>query len=242
MGDTIETVLFDVGETLLGPRESFGEVYSRVLAPHGIDRSPEEFDRAIRSSWLEMERLVRPGTDRYDAFPGGERGYWLQFVRGVLERVGLQGPRDGRAEEVLDSLRDAFKDVDAWTVYEDVVPTLRRLQEDGAILGVVSNWDSRLPSVLERLGLARFFRNVTVSSLVGAEKPDPAIFLSALEALQADPASTLHVGDLPEVDGAGAEAAGLRAVLVDRRGRLDPALGAFRDLRPIPEMVRRSRD
>ena len=52
------------------------------------------------------------------------------------------------------------------------------------------------------------------SALFGAEKPDPAIFRAALEALRVAPGEALYVGDLYEVDVLGANAAGIPAVLL----------------------------
>jgi hypothetical protein len=49
---------------------------------------------------------------------------------------------------------------------------------------------------------------VVDSALFGAEKPDPAIFRAALDALGVDPGEALYVGDLYEVDVLGARAAG----------------------------------
>jgi putative hydrolase of the HAD superfamily len=142
---------------------------------------------------------------------------------------------------VLDALRNAFRHREAWEVFDDVVPTLEALRTDGVRLGVVSNWDSRLPSVLERLGLAAFFGTITVSSVEGVEKPDPRIFERALGRLGASAPSSIYVGDLPEIDLEGARAAGLFGVLVDRDGRLDPSLGAMPDLRGLPAIVRHGR-
>jgi putative hydrolase of the HAD superfamily len=231
------TVLFDVGETLIGPQESFGAIYARVLEPLGLERPVEAFDEALREQWEEMNRMVPPGTDRYALFPGGERGYWLRFAQGAIDRVGGGPMPEDFAERVLDALRDAFKSRDAWLIYDDVVPTLETLLDAGVRMGVVSNWDTRLPNVLERLDLGRFFESVIVSSVEGVEKPDPLIFRRALTSLGAEAATTMHVGDLPEVDLAGAEAAGIRGVLVDRKGRLDPALDALPDLTGLVPMV-----
>jgi FMN phosphatase YigB (HAD superfamily) len=51
------------------------------------------------------------------------------------------------------------------------------------------------------------------------EKPDPRLFRLALEQARADPARTVHVGDLYHVDVVGARNAGLReGVLFDMAG------------------------
>jgi putative hydrolase of the HAD superfamily len=52
------------------------------------------------------------------------------------------------------------------------------------------------------------------SALVGVEKPDPAIFRAALDALGVAPGEALYVGDLYDVDVVGARAAGMEAVLL----------------------------
>jgi len=231
------TVFFDVGETLIGPQESFGAIYARVLGPLGLERPVEAFEKALGEQWEEMNRIIPPGADRYTVFPGGERGYWLRFAQGAIDRVAGGSMPEDFAEQVLDALRDAFKSREAWVIYDDVVPTLEALKNAGVRLGVVSNWDTRLPEVLERLDLARFFESVIVSSVERVEKPDPLIFERALASLDAEAATTIHVGDLPEIDLAGAEAAGIRGVLIDRKGTIDPELGALTDLKDLLPMV-----
>ncbi len=99
-------------------------------------------------------------------------------------------------------------------------------------LGVVSNWDHRLPTVLEELGLARFFGSVTYSQKAGVEKPDPRIFLQALDELAVEPAATVHVGNSPLEDVEGAVAAGMGALHLLRSGG-----GDLRDLSSLPERV-----
>ncbi|MBZ5638390.1 MAG: HAD-IA family hydrolase [Acidobacteriia bacterium] len=231
-------VLLDAGETLFGPRESFGAVYSRVLAPMGLVRSAEVFESAIRESWREMDREVPPGTDRYAFFDGGEDGYWLRFARGAIDRAAGAPMPCGFAESALAPLREAFRDPAAWHVFPDVRPALSEIRHAGGRLAVVSNWDSRLPYLLEVLDLDDLFDAVAGSHMLGVEKPNPRIFRSAIEALGADPRLTLHVGDLPETDLDGARSTGIDGVLVDRRCRLTPGPGVIADFEPLPRIVR----
>lgn len=100
----------------------------------------------------------------------------------------------------------------------DVLPALDALRSAGVRLGVVSNWDCSLAGVLDELGVGDRFGAVSVSALVGAAKPDPRIFAHALERLGVPAEEALHCGDRPRYDCAGARAAGLRAVVVDRAG------------------------
>ena len=106
------------------------------------------------------------------------------------------------------------------------------LRGRGLGLAVVSNFDSRLPPLLDALGLAPFFDAVACSGAVGAAKPDGAIFAHALAALGVDAHEALHVGDSRVNDYDGARAAGIEALLVDRSMTTSRA-GAIPDLRGI---------
>lgn len=229
-------VLLDAGETLIGPRESFGAVYARVVAELGVERPAETWERALRAAWLDTARIVPAGEDRYAHYAGGEAEYWRRFVERALAGVsGVDRPA-ALAAAAVDPLREAFREPSAWRVYEDVVPTLEALHAMGARLAVVSNWDSRLPALLDGLGLARHFAAIVVSHLEGVEKPRPEPFLRAVARLGARPEDALHVGDTPELDGAGAAAAGIACVLVDRHGRTGRPR-ALPDLSPLPEIA-----
>src|SRR4029079_11100179 len=109
-------------------------------------------------------------------------------------------------------------------------PALQHLAEAGVKLAVVANWDVSLHDVLERVGLARGFEAVVTAAAVGAAKPDPRPFAVALECLGVEASQCLHVGDDASTDVAGAEAAGMSALLVDRSARTAGALADLTEL------------
>ena len=113
--------------------------------------------------------------------------------------------------------------------FSDTQPALAELRRLGLRLVCVSNWDCALPGVLARCGLAGFLDGVVTSAVVGARKPDPAIFAAALEVAGCEPAEALHVGDTPAEDVDGARAAGIGALLIGRDGGGDiESLAAIR--------------
>jgi putative hydrolase of the HAD superfamily len=231
-------VLLDVGETLIGPRRSYGAVYAEVLGELGVDLPEKEFERAIRLVAAGVQSGLPPGADRFSHATADEDGFWLGFAREVLRRVTGRDPGEPFARRALERLRGRFADPAAWTVFPDVGPALFALRDAGHRLAVVSNWDSRLPALLDRLGLAASFDEIVVSALERVEKPDPRIFFRALERLGASPGEALHAGNSRELDVAGARAAGIAAVLIDRGDA--PAPGALRDLRHLPGLARTS--
>lgn len=214
----IAGVGLDATGTLFEPRDLGGE-YARVLARHGIELEPARLARLVPEVWRELACLADPRRDRFLAHPGGARGFWRDVLDRLLERADAPPASPFAAAE----LYERFAEAGAWRVFPDVVPALERLRGAGLRLAVISNWDQRLPRLLEALDLAARFDAVVVSSAVGVEKPHPAIFAAAAERLGADPERLLHVGDRRLEDVEGALGAGWRALLLDRRGGGDLA-------------------
>jgi putative hydrolase of the HAD superfamily len=113
-----------------------------------------------------------------------------------------------------------------FTAFPDARALLERARAAEVGVIVVSNWDVSLVEVLERTGLAPLLDGVVVSAAVGAAKPSPEIFARALELAGAAAEDCLHVGDSLAEDVAGARAAGVEAVLLDRAGDAAAADGA----------------
>jgi putative hydrolase of the HAD superfamily len=102
-----------------------------------------------------------------------------------------------------------------------VPESLAILRSLGLRLAVVSNSDGTVDRMLRDTSLRQYLDAVIDSAVVGCEKPDPEIFRHALRALDANPATTLHVGDLYDADVVGARRAGLHALLLDPFGDWD---------------------
>ena len=228
-------VLFDIGDTLISPRGSYGAIYHRVLGDLGLGFSLEQLERCLPETAEEMTRSIPPGTDRFSFFPGGEAEYWKRFSWGVYRKLAGTPVEARLGRTMMDRLAEAFLLPEAWVVYDDVEPVLGELRRDGFRLGVVSNWDSRLPRLLENLGLAAFFETIGVSHLERIEKPDPLLFHRVLDRLGARPDQALHVGNLPDVDIDGARAAGIDGLLRDRSGTNEDAVV---DLLDLPRLAR----
>lgn len=129
----------------------------------------------------------------------------------------------------------------SFRAYADAAPALESLRARGLRLVCVSNWDCSLPDVLARVGLAGLLDGVVASATTGARKPDPAIFIRGLELAGCDAAEALAVGDTPEEDLAGARAAGIPALLIDRSGgarRAPPGDSAITSLSEISDHLR----
>lgn len=131
-----------------------------------------------------------------------------------------------RFDAYFDEIYRAFRGTRGWELYPETIDVLRRLRREGIRLGIISNFDSRLLDVLDALNINEFFDTITISSREGAAKPDPRIFMAALQKHDCPASSALHVGDSLQSDVGGAMAAGMRAVWIDRGESLASVDGA----------------
>ena len=223
----LRAVLLDATGTLIELSRPLGATYSAVARQYGTRLDADVLEDAFRTAFADTAPMAFPGRRGADLHRA-ERSWW----REVVERVtgGAGGFADFDA--YFDRLFAHYADAGAWRVYPEVPDVLATLRARGVALAVVSNFDSRLSSLLEALGLATFFDAVVCSGEVGVAKPDRAIFAHALAALGVQAPQALHVGDSRKADYDGARAAGIDALLVDRRAVAAPP-GTILDLRGI---------
>ena len=207
----VHAVVFDLDGTLLDRRRSFvrfvrdqRERFAHVL--ESVD--PEHYVRTL----VELDR------DGYS--PRRE------LFTGIVEQFELPATS---AEVLLNDYRAGFPG--ACLLFPDASHTLSSLRAFGLKLGLITNGSVRMQSrKLECLALSPMFDTILISDAEGVSKPDRRIFLRALEKLGADPARAVFVGDHPEVDVAGARAAGMRAVW-----RRDPLVSGIVDADAVIE-------
>jgi putative hydrolase of the HAD superfamily len=214
MSSRLTTILFDAAGTLIYLPQSVGTHYREVALRFGFDFSAQRLDEAFVVAWKAAPPRQKASGPR----PDDDKGWWCSLVREVMTAVASPAERETFPfEAYFETLYSHFTAPGVWLAYPETKEVLATLQSRGYQLGVVSNFDRRLHPILSQLDLGRFFTSVIISSEVGVEKPDPAIFARALAALHATPDETLHVGDDPEKDW-GARKAGLRVFELQRPG------------------------
>jgi len=179
----------------------------------------------LEPPWISLrERIPAEVSDeRLVAALRAEMTYYREHAHEGRDGQSLAELRERCAVLVSEQLGfeisvDALVDGIRFSAYPDAAPALSRLRDRGLRLIAVSNWDCSLPRVLERCGLEPMLDGTVTSAEAGARKPDPAIFSVALELAGCEPGQALHVGDTAEEDVAGARAAGIRPLLIDRDG------------------------
>ena len=231
----VQAVFFDFYETLCFHRHSLEENLERIAERYGVEVNWERCETA-------MERLFA-GTSA----PAPTTDYSLlelsitvmlrecEFIR----EVGIERHVEQIAWELLQSGHYLFA-ANSATLYDDAVPTLQRFRDEGFKLAIVSNWDTPLEPLTERLGIADYFDAIIASHdvRVRSEKPDPHIFNSALAAVGVSAEEVVHVGDTYAADIVGAKGVGIRPILLDRDGtQTGRWQETIQSLAELPEML-----
>lgn len=211
-------VLFDAVGTLFDLRAPVGEIYLERARRHGLESSDPDLAAKLSDSFRRAFRVQGPlafPDQTPDRIPMLEEEWWKSVVQRTFAPFG--GPPD--FDSFFQDLYRLFRTAESWRLSPDAGRVLRVFRDRGLRIGMVTNYDSRVLDVLESLGIRGFFDHVTISTLVGAAKPDPQIFIEACDALSCPPDEAVHVGDDYEEDWLGASQAGLGACLYDPSGR-----------------------
>lgn len=211
MNRDVRAVFFDAVGTLLFPEPSAPVVYAAVAREHGLVLSPEVIRNRFIKAFREEEAF-----DLDAGWVTSEAREWERWRRIVFAT--LKGAPD--PEACFQQLYAHFSQAHAWRVNEHAAEAFATLADRGVVLGLASNYDSRLSQVL--IGtpdLAPLRKAVVISSEVGYRKPAAKFFEAVVHAAGCERSSILFVGDDRENDFEGASAAGLQVVLFDPHGR-----------------------
>lgn len=204
----IRAVLWDIDDTLFDYSGADRQAMARLLELEGLPGGYTTPDEAL---------------DDWRTIAGR---HWTRFAAGETD---YEGQRRGRVREFLArDLEDAEADAwfgrhavhyeAAWSLFPDVIPVLDLL--GGYRHGVLSNAGAVTQDrKLLTLGVRHRFEAFLCAVELGVSKPDPGAFHAACEALALDPREVAYVGDEPDTDAAGAVAAGLTGIWLDRGER-----------------------
>jgi putative hydrolase of the HAD superfamily len=168
--------------------------------------------------------------------PERSRAFWDRVYGRLLDELGV--PFESG---VAGLIYGTFTDLANYRLFEDVLPTLERLEAAGLTLGVVSNFEEWLERLLESLHVTRYFDVRVISGVEGVEKPDPKIFRLALDRIGVEPEEAVYVGDSVHFDVEPATAVGMLGVLLDRRGRFPDHAGLrITSLEELPGILEKS--
>jgi putative hydrolase of the HAD superfamily len=97
--------------------------------------------------------------------------------------------------------------------FPNLIELLEELRNNNLILGMITNGIGQFQmDNIKALGIEKYFQTILVSEWEGLKKPDPNVFLRALEQLDVSPNQCVYVGDHPENDVKAAQNVGMQGI------------------------------
>lgn len=227
---TIRAVLWDVDDTIFDYSRADLAGMREHLAAEGLGDGFGSVDQALRR-WKELTVV------HWRRFEAGGVDFEEQRRERVRDFLGAPGLAAAEADAWFGRYVAHYEA--AWELFPDALPVLDLLAGDyrHAVLSnsSIHNQDRKL----RVLGVRDRFEAVVCAAELGFAKPAAEAFHAACAALALTPGEVAYVGDHPDIDASGADAAGLRGVWLDRAdagGR--PELIRITDLHQLPGLLR----
>jgi len=219
----LRAVLFDVDFTLARPGPELGpEGYVRAGERHGLALDASRFDQARDDALVSLKR--HPELDHDDEI-------WFLFTEQIV--LGMGGTQPASYACAVEITR-SWERHENFELYEDALPVLAELRAAGLKLGLVSN---SARDVREFAAHHALDIDAGISSFHhGRSKPHASIFRAVLDLLDVEAGAAAMVGDQVADDIEGAQAIGMRAVLLDRDGlhpEFAPRITGLAELLPL---------
>jgi HAD superfamily hydrolase (TIGR01662 family) len=220
----LRAVLFDVDFTLARPGPELGpEGYVRAGERHGLRLEPGRYEAARDTALVDLRR--HPDLEHDDEI-------WFRFTERIVR--GMGGDADSAYDCAVEITR-AWERHENFELYDDVPEVLAALRSAGLRIGLVSNSARDVREFAQHHGLDV---DAGISSFHhGRTKPHASIFRAVLDLLEVDPLEALMVGDTIADDIEGAQALGMRAILLDREGTRRDFEPRIESLNELPQAL-----
>ena len=199
-------IFFDAVGTLVHPEPSAPAVYAAIGRRFGSRLEEAQIALRFRAAFRRQEEAdyangLRTSEER-------EIARWRAIVREVMDDV-------ADAEACFQALYAHFAGADAWCCVPETTEVLATLAARGHALGIASNFDQRLRSIVEQMPPLRPVRYLVISSEIGWRKPAVNFFVDMCQQAGATADQVLYVGDDPINDYEGGRSAGLRVLILE---------------------------
>jgi len=209
----IKAIFLDWFNTLAHYEPPHYEIHRRACQHFGIEVSPEKIMKGVllADRYFFEENTLSPVEKRS---PEEKAEVYIRYQDTALTEAGVKVPKE-LLLKIMKKASELFEGM-TFALFDDVLPTLETLKERNFILGMLTNLSRDMNPICRELGLEPYLDFVVTSGEVGADKPEPPIFLAALERAGVNAAQAMHVGDQYKLDVVGARGVGINPVLIDR--------------------------
>ena len=211
----IRAIFFDLGKTLVYPKDSWQSVFMRANKALALSLSiqdiaidthtfPYEFAECLNQYYVDRETTLRETTT----------------FRMLQQLITDKGFRDVSVSSLRIAL-DAFYAITQqnWLLEADAHATLRALKLNGYKLALLSNAgdDTDVQALIDKNSLRPYFSHIRTSAASGFRKPHRHMFEEAIKELGVFSEQCAMVGDTLDADIKGANALGIYSIWINRR-------------------------
>lgn len=210
-----KAVFFDWFNTLARYEPPREQLHSQALQEFGIHLSPQEImpGLLLADRGYFEEDAILPIRKRS---PEEQAKVWAGYEKTILANAGVNiSVKSDMLVKIMERMRQLSAGM-SFILFDDVLPTLKTLKEQNLTLGLLSNYDGDMKSICHELALEPYINFVVTSGEVGANKPEPPIFLAALQQAGVNASEAVHVGDQYKLDVIGARGVGITPIFIDR--------------------------
>jgi REG-2-like HAD superfamily hydrolase len=208
----IQVITFDVHNVLLTVRNGAPYHYARLAQQHlGIQSIDESL---LRSNFVQAFRTLNQTHPGYGVHTNiSSRQWWTLLVEYTFKDYHLSSEQ---LEKLSRIIYDEFAKGELWVKNPQADNVLKELKTK-KLLGVISNFDERLESLLEQHQLKQYFQFILTPRNCGLYKPQKEIFQHAANLAKIQSNNNLcHVGDDVRLDYQAGQAANCHALLLTK--------------------------
>ncbi|KAK0042184.1 haloacid dehalogenase-like hydrolase domain-containing protein 3 [Biomphalaria pfeifferi] len=229
----LKLVTLDVTNTLIKVCGSPGRQYALIGHKHGVMADMNLLNELFYKYYKDHSKRF-PNFGAQNMMPAYI--WWSLLVKDCFRSA---DPTIGEEtlSKIANDLYFHYTTPNAWEILPGAVSAIQDLRQYPVRIGVVSNWDHRLYKVLLTMKLRSYFDFVLPSYIIGAEKPDSAIFQQALKDANCLPEEAIHFGDSIEKDFLGARRVGMGAYLLAHTNIFEEFIDKKFVVKSVPEFV-----
>ena len=205
----IKAILFDLDDTLLDGRTAQNKAIEDFKESFPVLKKYEKEN--LQEKWRDIT------MKHYDTYQQGLITFRESRIRRMKELFLLVN-EDISSEEAYDRFL-IYKQLyeKNWVAFTDAIEVLEELKKKYK-LGIITNGDSvQQREKIEKIGIKKYFDQITISSEVGHAKPDKEIFRVTCDKLNVKPEECVMVGDKFRVDVEGGRNFGIRSIWANRK-------------------------
>lgn len=206
----IKYVFFDLDETLIDIKKAQNIAIECLFGLYGFNNVTDL--NSFIKKWDEL-------TDyHYKFYTTKQISYEEQRKRRIIDLFKAYNiPLTIAAIDVYNIYLKEFEN--AWTAFDDVKETLKKLKDNNYILGLISNGDyNQQVQKMQKVGIYDMFDYINTSSQFEYSKPNPKLFETIFAMHNINTEEICYIGDSYKKDVLPCRQIGVKAILIDRKG------------------------